>query len=734
MKKNVFYLIKRSSQIIRERGIVSFFAKTYLFVKNRISKSKEDDYPLSHIFADVLFINGCTLPHPSRYRVNHQMEQLFANGITCSKIFYQDLYLDLVKNYRLFVFYRCPWTEVIDQFISLAKENNKTVLFDIDDLVIDTKYTNKIKFVQTMEEGEKKNYDDGVKRIQKTLCLCEATITTTDQLACELKKYVPEVYINRNTASDQMVEISMQAIEQKNQIEHNNDNDKSVRIGYFSGSITHNDDIKMVLPVLERILSENQNVYLVFVGELDIPEDLKQFKNRIIVKPFDDWKKLPYTIASVDINIIPLENTIFNQAKSENKWTEASLVKVPTVASNIGALKNMIQNNETGILCSTNDEWYQALTRLIHSKSERTRLGEKSYRYVIKNCTTIYSGFPLAEYIKNKMNPNIAFILPSLKTSGGILVALKHCLVLKSKGYDVLIINEGENSENVIKDGKELFVISRKNVSFCGSFNKVVATLWSTVDFLLLYPNIEKRYYLVQGFETDFFKLGDFHRSYANQTYNISNIRYITISKWCKKWLENDFHKKADYAPNGLDIQLFQPEIRDFNGRIRILIEGNSNNYLKNVDESFKIAEQLDPRIYDIWYVSIEEQFKEWYRVDRFFHYVPYEDMPNIYQKSHILLKSSILESFSYPPLEMMATGGFAVVAMNEGNKEYLVNGDNCLLYTLGNVDEAINAITKITSDETLRKRLYEGGIKTARNRSWKIIEKDILKLYGLND
>ena len=104
----------------------------------------------------------------------------------------------------------------------------------------------------------------------------------------------------------------------------------------------------------------------------------------------------------------------------------------------------------------------------------------------------------------------------------------------------------------------------------------------------------------------------------------------------------------------------------------------------------------------------------------------------NHVKSSFILLKSSLLESFSYPPLEMMATGGFAVVAKNEGNSEYLIDGENCLLYKSGDIEGAVNAIERICSDETLRNLLYEKGLKTAQSRSWKNIEKDILQLYDI--
>lgn len=89
-----------------------------------------------------------------------------------------------------------------------------------------------------------------------------------------------------------------------------------------------------------------------------------------------------------------------------------------------------------------------------------------------------------------------------------------------------------------------------------------------------------------------------------------------------------------------------------------------------------------------------------------------------------------MLESFSYPPLEMMATGGISVVAPNEGNKEYLKDEENCLLYELGNIEMAVEQIERIRNDKELREKLIKGGLETAKQREWKNIEKEILDLY----
>ena len=393
-------LWEKSITTIKKDGIRAFFLKAIHYIEK--SRKKEDNANSPEkMFMDVLFINGCFLPHPFRYRVTHQREQLFANGVSSNEVFYENLSLDLVKRYRVFIFFRCPYTDMVGEFIKLVKSMNKKVLFDIDDLVIDRKYTDQIPYLKTMTPEEKANYDSGVERMQRTLRLCDGAITTTEQLAAELKNYVPEVYINRNVASDRMVELSKWAVFDRDQLPYlsleqaNSRKERKriqtarkeadrrktrgiIRIGYFSGSITHNDDIQLIIPVLARIMEHYPNVELHFVGELDVPEELDQVQDRIVAKPFVPWEELPRLIADVDINIAPLCDTIFNAAKSENKWTEASLVKVPTVASNVGAMKQMIEDGKTGFLCENNKVWYAVLERLILDPALRKQVGERA--------------------------------------------------------------------------------------------------------------------------------------------------------------------------------------------------------------------------------------------------------------------------------------------------------------------------------------------------------------------
>lgn len=715
-------LVDKAIHTLKDEGVKSFSDKTINYIKLRtIAKDK-------FIFGDILIINGCTLPHPKRYRVDHQVEQLRASGLYTDQIYYEDLTLDKLKFYRGFIFYRCPITPVVEDFIKLAKLENKTVFYDIDDLVIDKKYTDTIKYLDTMSKEERTLYDDGVERMQKTLKMCDYAITTTERLKEELLHYTKEVYINRNVASERMVELSQEAVRKKEEHE-------DMIIGYLSGSITHNPDIELIKPAIIHIMKKYDHVKLKLVGEITLPEDLQEFQERILIDPFVDWEQLPKIIASLDINLAPLEESIFNEAKSENKWMEAALVKTVTIASNIGAFKTIIKNGQDGILCDNKvDDWEKALEKLIEDKGYREKIANNAYQRVIKNNTTVYTGHGVSKFIKSKLKKNFAFVLPTANISGGVNVILRHMSMLKNKGYDVVVINMDNNNNDLDTKWGTLKVLKTHKMKFYGHFDTMIASLWATLDFVKKCPNVKHKKYLVQNFETDFADFGKYMRVEANATYeDETNIEYLTISKWCENWLEEKFEKSCRYAPNGIDLKQFPFKKRDFKGKIKVLVEGNSDDYYKNVDESFKIVEQLDKEKYEIQFLSYQGEPKKWYYVDQFMHRVPYEKVGEVYQNADILIKSSILESFSYPPLEMMATGGLVVVAPNDGNIEYIKDSVNCLCYEPGNILDAVSKIEKLSSDKKLRDKLIKNGVETAKSREWEKIEKDIISLYEEN-
>lgn len=715
---------------------------------------KDRNRHFDRIYVDVCFINGCdpSVPHPPRYRVTHQRQQLEANGLTTSEVFYTNVIAnDVVVNASCFVIFRCPYTPEIYKLVTLAHALHKKVYYDIDDLVIDTVYTDRIPYVQGLSKEEKKVYDDGVIRMGKTLKLCDGAITTTKALGDELSKYVPEVFINRNTASEEMYKDSSDALilkeknlkedviveykegKKKKKILIKKRTEGEFRIGYFSGSITHNADVALILPSIISFMKKHENVYLYLVGELTLPSKLTELRDRVVTFPFLDWHKLPSLIAMVDVNLAPLEDTIFNRAKSENKWVEAALVETVTLASNVGAFSEMVENEKTGFLCATKEDWDYMLERLYSDRTILSKVSKNANSFVKKNCLTIYSGNKLADFFRARIGKTAALILPSTEISGGIMVALRHLKYLFDEGYQATIIASNPTLSWMIFDGEDFPVIYLEGVPVTAHFDISIGTMWTTVDYLNSHPRFKNKYYLVQNFETDFYEAGNPLRPLANKTYSCdTDIKFATISKWCENWLFEKYHKKALFVPNGIEMKNFKEHKRSFTAKekVRILIEGDSAVSYKGVDESFTITNSLDENRFEIWYMSYNAEPKEWYRVDKFLHRVPYEKVSEVYNSCDILLKSSTLESFSYPPLEMMATGGLVVLVQNGGNSEYIKDHENSLTYETGDIEGARHCIEEIVSDSALRDRLYENGLSLAKSRDWSFIKESIINLY----
>lgn len=379
-------LCNKFKRVCKDEGLAAAVGRVFHYAGNVEGRSlrKIDVERAQNHKGTVLFINGCCVEHPTRYRVLHQMEQLREAGISCEKVLFEDIELQMEQNFQLFIFYRCECTDEVAKFIDLAKSHGKTVCFDVDDLITDTKYTDQVPFVQEMQPLNRRLFDEIIRRTGVTLSKSDIAITTTEELAHELGKVIPRTYINRNTASKEMVLCAERAYQ-------NASRDASrIVLGYFSGSLTHNQDFEIVRPALMRLMEKYPQVWLLLVGELDASDELQKFRDRIVRKKTTDWRELPKLIVQADINLAPLEDTIFNRSKSEIKWIEAALVRVPTVASKLGAFEVMVKDGVTGVLCENEDDaWYQRLARLVEQEAQRKMIAQQAYSYVMQHCTTI---------------------------------------------------------------------------------------------------------------------------------------------------------------------------------------------------------------------------------------------------------------------------------------------------------------------------------------------------------
>lgn len=341
-----------------------------------------DDFKKKSKQKYVLIIDGVEniIPQCTRYRVLNKAEQLEKLGYDVKVVNLSKLQLLDCKSASHIIIYRAPDLPILSQVCQLANKTGIPIFYDIDDLVFDTKYTDQLAYTQNLSTVDKNNYDESVRGYGRMLEKCDAVITSTNQLAKELKNYKKTVIINRNVLSKELVEISRKT-------PHKDSDNHKVKMAYFSGSITHNENFEMIKPAIISLLKKYPYLELHLAGHLDIPEDIAYFGEQIVTHPYVDWKELPRLISAIDINLAPLVYSTFNEAKSEIKWLEAAAVKVPTVASRIGSFENMIDDGVDGILAS-DTEWEEKLEVLIINKAYRSQIAENAFQTIMARATT----------------------------------------------------------------------------------------------------------------------------------------------------------------------------------------------------------------------------------------------------------------------------------------------------------------------------------------------------------
>ena len=99
-----------------------------------------------------------------------------------------------------------------------------------------------------------------------------------------------------------------------------------------------------------------------------------------------------------------------------------------------------------------------------------------------------------------------------------------------------------------------------------------------------------------------------------------------------------------------------------------------------------------------------------------------------IYNKALIFVFLSVYEGFGFPPLESM-TCGTPVIASNRSSIPE-ITGDATLLVDPLNIEEITGALTRILSDDKLRKDLIDKGYKQVEKFSWQNCAREHSEVY----
>jgi len=402
MKKIILYALRYS----RDRGLVPTLKATYIYLRSRFrsifynvtriqliaEKVSSKKGQLYSPWPSVLFVFASGAAS-GVYRVVNQVEQLVLQGLRSDLVSIWDIrLLNYVDKYDVIILNRVQDSTIMDSLLKKASHSGKIVIYDVDDLVFDPSLLKRPNPFAT--EIARSN--------GALLMKCDYVLTSVDYLANLLNERGKKVFVNRNCLNLEQIKVSEEACECRTPSDR-------VRLGYFSGTDTHDYDFLEATDALVKVMNKYETVDLYIAGDLRLSPKFEPYAARIKRLPFVNWRKLPFNIARVDINLAPLErDNVFSEGKSELKYFESGILGIPTIASPTGAFRFAIRHGENGLLASSTEEWTSCLELLINDREMRKRIGENARQHV-KKCYNPRSRGTQFVTILNNINKQVHF-------------------------------------------------------------------------------------------------------------------------------------------------------------------------------------------------------------------------------------------------------------------------------------------------------------------------------------
>ena len=319
-------------------------------IAQRLSRLREGTYRVAYV-----------APRPDlgtfRYRAFNPVEALKTHeSVSAGYFFYSDLKIipNLADWADALVLVRTPYDQRVEELYRSFRNAGKKVFFDTDDLVFDPTYSSLVasSLGDDLQEHDFNQWSAFIVNVGESLKRADAAITTNGFLAKKITDFVDlPTHIVPNTFNTHQHE----AHPLKGSAPL-----AGLHIGYFSGSQTHARDFGVASAALAEFLRASPESRLTIVGHLPLPADLDQCPDQVTRLPFMDFRALQGAMASVDLNIVPLQNNDFTSGKSDLKYFEAGLVGTPTLASRNSVFEQGIVHGANGFLADSST-WLSTL-------------------------------------------------------------------------------------------------------------------------------------------------------------------------------------------------------------------------------------------------------------------------------------------------------------------------------------------------------------------------------------
>jgi len=154
------------------------------------------------------------------------------------------------------------------------------------------------------------------------------------------------------------------------------------KICLYCGRLDSWAGMNVVLQLCKVFNARKSDTCFVIVGDGTKEKDL--FAENAVVLGEVSYEKVPEILVIADVVLVPFPDTEVSRAASPLKLFEGMAMGKAIVASEVDGIKEIISNQENGVLVNPNDiaEWIKAVTILLTNISMAKRIGENARQTV----------------------------------------------------------------------------------------------------------------------------------------------------------------------------------------------------------------------------------------------------------------------------------------------------------------------------------------------------------------
>ena len=234
-------------------------------------------------------------------------------------------------------------------FERLFASFNKSLVYDIDDMVFLGHVSDANKFILKLKGRSKMTY---------LMKKAKHVITCTPDLDAFVKQYNSRTTDISSTINTELY-VAKTNYPKKNEI-----------VLGWSGSHSTSKYLHLLDEVI-RELSKSYSIKLKVIGDADFCMDGVDVNSM-------DWNREDEVkeLSEIDIGLYPLPDESWVLGKSGLKALQYMALGIPAVATSIGANSRVIADGNDGFLVNTDEEWIAAVKKLIEDHELREKIGK----------------------------------------------------------------------------------------------------------------------------------------------------------------------------------------------------------------------------------------------------------------------------------------------------------------------------------------------------------------------